>query len=337
MKLYRKSALVAAALALGLSAAHADAPSCNLGLMASLDMTMLQDGRFTVPVSLNGTSAKFLVDTGGVYTEIDSGTATALGLKQVPVAGEMYGVAGKIQITAANVESFKLGNVELKNIHVAISQVSGGDQKPKPETADRVAGLLAPKDVLSLFDVELDFAAKKMNLFSQDHCPGKVVYWTRGGYAELPFRFTTGAIASNPHIVLDMVLDGHSISTMLDTGSPGSWLMKKPASQIYGVDEHTAGVIASPYARDGFPAFRKPFGAIALGGLAVQNPQVDIMPSLMEDAFRMAHSEKSRDDPIYGSNFSPEDFILGMNVVSKLHAFVSYKERKLYITAADAH
>ncbi|MBV9692184.1 MAG: hypothetical protein JO261_00650 [Alphaproteobacteria bacterium] len=57
----------------------------------------------------------------------------------------------------------------------------------------------------------------------------------------------------------------------------------------------------------------------------------------MEQAYRMSHSEKSRDDPIYGDNFRPEEFILGMNVLSKLHVYIAYKERKIYITPVDQH
>ncbi|MBV8976285.1 MAG: aspartyl protease family protein [Alphaproteobacteria bacterium] len=327
----------AAALAIVLGEGlHAE--TCNLGLMASLDMTMLPDGRFAVPVSLNGKSFEFLVDTGGVYTATHDQIAKALNLEEVPVHGDIYGSAGKISMAAANIASLKLGQVELKDFHIAIEKVLSpvGDKAPPSPEADRIAGFLAP-DLLSLFDVELDFASKKMNLFSQDHCAGKVVYWTQGGHAELPFRFMNGRIGGDPHIDLDMTLDGHTVETMLDTGSAGSWLMKKPAVQIFALDEHSPGVVASPYAAEGFPAFRKQFGSLSFGGLAVQNPLVDILPPLMEQAYRMSHSEKSRDDPIYGDNFRPEEFILGMNVLSKLHVYIAYKERKIYITPVDQH
>jgi len=327
----------AAAFAMTLCGA-AKAETCNLGLMASLDMTMLPDGRFAVPVTLNGKSFEFLVDTGGVFTSTDDQTAKALGLEQGPVHGDMYGAGGKVAVTAANVRSLKLANVELKDFHIAIEHPQGTaqDNGPPANSDNRIVGLLAP-DVLSVFDVELDFAAKKMNLFSQDHCPGKVVYWTRGGYAELPIRFVSGQMGGDPHINLDMTLDGHTVNTMMDTGSPGAWLMKKPAALLYNVDEHSPGVVASPYAHEGYSAFRKQFTSLSLGGLTVQNPQIDIMPPLMEDAFRMAHSEKSRDDPIYGADFRPEEFILGMNVLSKLHLYIAYKERKIYITPVDQH
>ena len=76
---------------------------------------------------------------------------------------------------------------------------------------------------------------------------------------------------------------------------------------------------------------------LQLGGVAVQHPMIDIVPDQMDSSFKMAHSEKSRDDPIYGEEMKPEDLSLGMNVLSKLHLYIAYKEHKIYATAADAH
>ena len=329
MMIYRKSALTAAALTLGLSAAQADAQTCSLGLMASLDMTSAGDGAFSVPVSINGTMHNFLIDTAGMYSQIASDAAQKIGLKETGQGPELYGAGGKIHLGIATADSFKVGNNEAKNFHIGIRHV-----QPATGSGSGFDGLLAP-DMLSLFDVELDFVKKKMNLFSQDHCPGKVVYWTQGGYAVLPFRFATGQADS--HITLDMTLDGHEMRTDFDTGSSVSTMRKKAAVQIFGVDENSPGVVKSPHATAGFPILRKQFGSLTFGGLAVQNPQIDILPSAEEDAYRMEHSEKSRDDPIYGSYLLTENLTLGMNVIGKLHVFIAYKERKVYITAADAH
>ncbi|MBV9993024.1 MAG: aspartyl protease family protein [Alphaproteobacteria bacterium] len=333
-------AVLAALAAFFVSAAAGDAAAqtCGLSLMASLDMTMLPDGRFTVPVTLNGVSHQFLVDTAGVFSEISDSAAQKLGLKETEAGTFLYGASGKLKLGAATVTSFKVGNNEARNFHIAVRHLPADAPAPPKEqtkTEAETDGLLAP-DFLSLFDVEIDTAKKKANLFSQDHCPGKVVYWTRGGYADLPFRFTSGAIMSTPHIQLRMTLDGHDVSAALDTGADGSYLRKRSAVQIFGVDETSPGVSKVADSPDAYPVYRKQFGSLTLGGLTVQNPVVYIFPGKEEDAFRMEHSEKSRDDPIYGSSLAPEDFTLGMNVLSKLHLYIAYKEKKVYITDADA-
>jgi len=330
-----RNVAAAAALAMALCGA-AKAETCNLGLMASLDMTMLPDGRFTVPVSVNGSPQTFMVDTSSIYTEMASEPAHKLGLKDAPVDVSLYGANGKARLTAATVD-LKLGGIDAKDFHIAVEASRGDTAQPSDsKTGIDVVGLLAP-DLLSQFDIELDFVAKKLNLFSQDHCPGKVVYWTRGGYAELPFRFTSHSIYAVPKITLDMTLDGHAITAQVDTGSSGSWLRKQTSVQVFGLDENSQGVTKSPFARDDYPVLRKQFAALSIGGLTVQNPVVDISPPKEDEAFRMEHSEKSRDDPIYGEYLVVTDFKLGMNVLSKLHSYIAYKERKIYITPAQQH
>jgi len=315
----------------------AQAQTCSLAQMASLDMTIFPDGRFAVPVSVNGTAHEFMVDTSGVYTEISEPAAQKLGLKETETNATMYGIGGKVKIYATRVDSFKIGNNEAKGFHLAVnaSKEFSGEKEPSPG-AIVIDGLLAP-DFLNLFDVELDFSAKKMNLFSQDHCPGKVTYWTRGGFAQLPFHYTGGTIAMVPHIDIEMTLDGQSMTTDLDTGSANSWLRQSAASRIFGIDDKSPGVVKSPLSNDKFPMLRKQFTSLTMDGLTVQNPQIDLIADVEENAFRMDHSEKSRDDPVYGANFSLEPLTLGMNVLSKLHLYIAYKEHKIYATSADAH
>lgn len=306
------------------------AETCSLAQMASLDMTILPDGTFAVPVSINGAQHFFRIDTSAIFTTLTDTAAKKIGLKQYQAEGiEMYDVGGKMHISYVDTDSFKVGNNEAKHFHLMVSPI----QQDMPAEID---GRLGP-DMLSLFDVELDFAAKKMNLFSQDHCPGKVVYWTRSGYAELPFHQTGGPIKVAQHIQFTMTLDGHDLLTDFSTESDTTWLRRKSAWQFLGVDENSPGVERSPTASEVGRVFRKRFGALQLGGVTVQNPMVDIVPDQIENAFKMAHSEKSRDDPVYGEQMRPESLSLGMNVISKLHTYIAYKERKVYVTGADAH
>ena len=329
-----KNHCIAALAALIAASTPAYAETCSLGLMASLDMTMLPDGRFAVPASINGTSHLLMVDTAGVFTQMTDDAAGKDGLKTTQTGMEMYGVGGKMNVSAADIASFKIGNIEAKHFHVGI--VRTVPQKDEPKGSLTIDGLLAP-DFLNQFDMELDFAKKKMNSFSQDHCPGKVVYWSQSGYAALPFHYTGGSISALQHINFQMTLDDHQVSTDLDTGSSYSWLRSKAAYRIFGLDEHSPGVGPSPFNDSTIPVLRKQFETLQLGGLAVHNPQIDIIADKTEDAFKQAHSEKSRDDPVYGSTFQMDDFTLGMNVIGKLHLYIAYKEHNIYVTAADTH
>jgi predicted aspartyl protease len=328
MKIRKMLAAAAAVASLG-APAQAQTAACSLALMASLDMTNLPEGRAAVPLSINGTSYQFMVDTAGVFSKISQDVVNQQNLKETPTNMELYGVGGKLRLSSVNIQSLKIGNNEAKNFHLAV----GGFSPPTGSKFDGVIGA----DLLTLFDVEFDFANRKMNLFSQDHCPGKVVYWTRSGYAEVPFHLTSGPLGGNNHIALSMTLDGHDVTTDLDTGSSFTWLNRQSASRIFSVDEKAPGVERVPGSSDDSPVYTKRFNLLQIGGVSVQNPQIEIIFDRSGEAFRMQHSEKSRDDPIYGARLEEEELTLGMNVLSKLHFFIAYKEHKIYATAADAH
>jgi len=328
MTIYRKSALAAAVLALSLSAAQADTPSCSLGLMASLDMTAMPDGRFTVPVSINGAVHPFMVQTGGVFSQVAPRVANALALPQTPTRADVYGVNGKVHMNSAEVDSLKIGAIEAKRFHLAVAGTDAGYQG--------YDGTLDP-DVLIQFDLELDFANSKVNLFSQDHCPGKVVYWTKGAYVTLPFRMISGPATVNHHIVFTTTLDGHDLSTDLDTSAPTTVLFHRPAVEYFGFDEKSPDVTLAPDKIDGLPVYRKRFGTLHLAGIDAPNPIIDVIPDQEMAGFHQEHSEKSRDDPIYGNMIEPSALYLGTDVLRKLHVYIAYKEHKVYATAADAH
>lgn len=313
-------------------AGHAHAETCSLAQAASLDMNWTPSGRFTVPVSVNGKTLQFMVDTAGVFSELSETAAQELKLEPKGTGNFMYGVNGKIPIRMVKADSFMVGPNNAKDFHFVLrSAAKEGDVQ--------VDGVLS-SDFLTLFDVEIDSAHKKFNLFSQDHCAGKVVYWTRDAYAEIPFHLSGDAlhISRDNHIDLTAQLDGHDVSTEFDTGSAMTWLRLKSAKLIMGIDESSPGMEkVSEAGANSLAVYRKHFGAISLGGLMDKDPAMVIIDDKEEDAFRMEHSEKSRDDPVYGAEFQVEDLTLGMSVISKMRIYIAYKEHKIYATGADAH
>ena len=62
-------------------------------------------------------------------------------------------------------------------------------------------------------------------------------------------------------------------------------------------------------------------------GVAVSNPQLVVMPDLIRRRLSNA---------ISGEESHMPDIILGMDILRHLHVYVAYKERKLYISPADA-
>ncbi|HTK80626.1 MAG TPA: aspartyl protease family protein [Rhizomicrobium sp.] len=302
-----------------IAASSAEAEECQLKRMASLDMADSSGGSVLVPLTINGSPKMFLVDTAGIYSSITESTINEMHLQTAKAAVTVYSASGKKMDRATDIQSLLIGNNEAKHIHLLVT----------PDFDNKtIAGTLAP-DLLKLFDVELDFAAKKLNLFSPAHCEGKVVYWARE-YTDVAFRMTSG-----DHIAFQMSLDGHDLTTALDTGSSVTTLLEPAAYRLYNLDEKSANVDKSGDL--GIALYRYQFNSLALSGIAVNHPLIYVVPDLAERAFRNQHTSKMDSDPLYGVSLDKQQLILGTNVLRKLHLYIAYKEHKIYVTAADAH
>ena len=167
-------------------------------------------------------------------------------------------------------------------------------------------------DIMAGYETEFDFANNKFNLYSRDHCPGKVVYWTTSPYAVVPMR-----MPDNLHIDLDVMLDGKPFRAVLDTGSSRSVVRMEAAQSAFGIKDDDPGL--KPL-NDSKRFYSYPFKTLSLEGLTINNPALLVAP---RSTVRMSDS-----DP---------EIILGMGVLRQLHLFIAYGEQKLYITPATSH
>jgi predicted aspartyl protease len=284
---------------------------------------MAQNERPVVEISIAGKPYHFLIDTGGVTSEIDSDIVQQLGLELENIDGaEIYDVAGNVAKRYARVNDIQIGRLHASRFNMVVR-----DRNSDDATID---GILGP-DFLSLYDLDLDFANRKVSLFLSDHCPGKAVYWTTD-YAVVDFHKQDG------HIILPMTLDGHDIYATLDSGSNDTMIAQHIARQTYDIDDNTPGVEKEDHPGNGdFIVSRYRFKSLSAGGLTVNKPLIYILPDLAEESFRRKHTDSVDVDPIDGPQLDAASLLLGMNVLSKLHVYISYKEDKVYLSAVDAH
>ncbi|HEY1962240.1 MAG TPA: retroviral-like aspartic protease family protein [Rhizomicrobium sp.] len=313
------SLLFAAELA-GFSKSAA-AQQCTLKLMATLPITD-ESGGFTVPVSINGEAHQFLVDTGGVYSSLSEAIARRQQLKEVSISGtDIFDAKGERLGKGVSVDSLKLGNNEAKHFHML-----AGDS-----LAHEVDGIIAP-DLLQVFDVELDFAARTMDLFSPDHCPGKVVHWTKE-YADIPFKMPDGY-----HIIVPVTLDGHTLMAQLDTGASTTVLSQRTAQELFNAGPNSSGTERREGAHAGdLLQYQHRFQSLSFGGVSVTNPLIALLPDDMEKAIRKKYDAKSANDPVYGLQLDLPRLTIGDDVIKRLHIYIAYKEQVMYVTPADAH
>ncbi len=316
------------------------AEDCSpLQLITSVDIVP-QDGLFLAPVTINNNQAKMLVDTGGGITSINSGATEALGLHPIDGARiQLLDSVGNVSKKYVGLDSFAIGGLRTNRVEFMVAPGYGDNSE--------IAGALAG-DVLSLYDVELDFAAAKLNFFSKKHCPGKVIYWPHQGVAQVPITLQrptgdnsrtgfTSYVDRGAHIWVPVLLDGKPFHAMLDTGSSRSTISAKTAKFILGVTQDSPG--STPLGPvDGDPnhiAFNHAFKTLTFDGVTVTNPNFVVTPDLIGDK---DPNNSSRTDTRLRriDDYISVDLTIGMNVLRRLHLYVAFGERNLYITPGSA-
>jgi predicted aspartyl protease len=307
--------------------ARADTACPPLTLVTSVDMHIGEDGRVYVPARIAGTPKSMLVDTGGFFTEITPPAVDELKLDTHHVGLELIGVAGDVTNLVARA-SFAIGNLHADNMDFMVMPPV---HQFAPDVTD-AAGILAP-NLLSSYDVDLDFGGRKFNLLSQKHCEGKVIYWPADTVAVVDF-----AINSDGHIIVPVTVDGRKFSAMLDTGATNTVFNLEVAKSAFSLTPGSADtpLRGSIEGSPGSTTYTHRFGALSLEGISVTNPAIELLPDLMRNR-RMDPKDSLEGgtrlaDPSRAVGLG--DMILGMDILHHFHLYIAYKEKKLYITPA---
>jgi predicted aspartyl protease len=278
---------------------------CKLVKIASLDIGTDEYGGTYVPMTIAGHKLNLLVDTGGIYSMLTEKTVKDLALQEEYASRlhmHMYG--GAVIDRYVKTDEIILGQLKASHWKFAVMP----DALPA-----ELNGTVAP-DVLQQFDVDFDFAAGKLNLFSKEHCAGKVVYWTRAPVAAIPIRLDMWG-----HLTVPVKLDGEEIQATIDTGSSRSLLSLQTAEHKFDFGEDDAQLKpAAPDSGEKAHVYTYPFKVLTLEGVTVKNPDIVLVSD--------QDSKIGRSGP---------RLILGMGILRQLHLYISYGEEKLYVTAAS--
>lgn len=305
---------VATALTASLAAASAKAEECSLKLIASYYM-LQSDSLVVIPMVMNGKTRYTTLDTGAFGNWVTQKFVDDDKLQTHDITTmKVYGARDRSE------KYTTVPSVEIGAVHQAPSNFL---VLPGENFGELSAGL--GTSALAQFDVEFDFAAQKVNFFSQDHCEGRVVYWTKD-YTVLPFNLSD----QTAHI--EMILDGHTLDTSFDTGATYSYINARILAGIFGRD----GSSEKEITLNGQKIHSAAFHSLSIGGVTFPNPSLLVM----EDKMR----EFAKDDvPVKDQNQAGvtlphfPHLLLGLDAIRHLHVYIAYKERKIYVSAAGAH
>ena len=315
-------------ISLGLAAAiftlPAFAAECGpLPLLTTLDLNIPRSGVPIVDATIADKPVHLLVDTGGAFSTLTKRTVRELSLTTGQSRVQLTNVRGQKENLEVRLPSITLGHLRQENVFFMVDP--GGDN-PSDTSPQFFEGVLGP-DFLRNVDLDFDFAANKLNIVSQKHCAGKVVYWQAPALAIVPMTLDQGG-----HITFQMQLDGKRVNAALDTGATNTNLNLTVARQAFNVDVNAPDVEKIGELKGGYSAniYRRRFKSLAFEGVTLNNPMIDLLPDLMSGAGLRAPQTGS----LMRESRALPDVILGMSALSQLHLYVAYQERKVYITAA---
>lgn len=293
---------------------------CTLTRLASLDMTQTPSGHLTVPVSVAGTTRNFVVGLQGASAiSVDLASELRLHRKDLLYGHNMITqIGGLPAFEAADVPDVQVGVVHSDSMEMyIIGDTIRGRPLPMPG-GEGVSGVLGTS-FLKNFDVEFDFKSNKLNLYAPTTCGGDIVFWARS-YAEVPFQLN-----ELDTVLFPMKLDGKDITGQPDLEAKPAVMGTAAVEQVFGIKKDTPGFERTP---DG--NYRHPFKALAVDGLAINNPVVEIHPDNPGEECRGKR---------YGLRlcFGGSDMRIGLTELRALHLYFSFRDKQLYITAADAH
>lgn len=284
-------------------AADAWPENCKLQLAASLPFTM-QNGHVRITASVNDVPRHFIIDTGGLLSSVTQKVAEEQKLKTLPIDEDIKirGLGGGRIKRYAVADTLTFAHLKANNVHL-LMMVDRGDGED---------GLIAP-DYLRNFDLEFDFAARTLNLFHPHRCADHAVYWS-SPYVVLPLD-----INDQGHIQVPVTLDGQEMRAFLDTGAPGTLIGARTAAAKFQIAPSGMGSIGLGGASGGTTgAARQQFRTPQLGGLTINNPPLLVTEN--ETSWRSEHA----------------DILLGLNELSRLHLYIAYREKKLYLSPGPA-
>jgi hypothetical protein len=160
-----------------------------------------------------------------------------------------------------------------------------------------------------------------MKLFSQDHCPGKVIYWTQSAaVAVMPI-----APRNYFGFIFPMQLDGQFVEAEPVFSTGPSRLSSLVAAQVYNLKD------SQPHT----------FDSLSADGLAISHPRLEIYQDDTNGECRgniRQAGEKLFDqtDMRLSTCYGPPELMLGRNEMAALRMYFAFAERKIYATAATA-
>lgn len=283
--------------------------ACNkpLALRSEIQMESSNGDPSAIPVKINGTDQKLTLATAGTTTQLNETAVKAMKLETQRSDLMLPDFRGMPQrVDEVTIADFAMPGLHGTNLKWPVSPGGGrgGDGGPGP------AGLFS-LNYMMVYDIDADFGSDKLRIFNQDHCPGAVMYWKApGAVGVAPITIDNG------RVTVPVTVNGKALTAVIDTAARDSRLYSAVADHVLGLDPTTT---------------RKFDAAVAIGPLALSGVSINVIPDINAGAGAGAQGVRARASAIQAELAHPE-VTLGMDVLRKLHLYMAFGEKRLYVT-----
>jgi len=210
------------------------AAQCRLVQSPAIPVTMM-GWRPTIPAELDGHKTRLLVDTGAFFDTLSPAEAAEfhLPLSSAPYGLYITGGLGNLVPKIATIKSLKVGPLSFGDATflVAANDLGNG-----------ISGVLG-QNLYRVLDVEFDFANGVMRFYHATDCArGSMAYWANATAQSVSVLKLEERQRSNPHLLGTVLVNGHAINAIFDTGAPTS-LLSLAAARVAGVAPGSAGQV----------------------------------------------------------------------------------------------
>ena len=253
-----------------------------------------------------------IVDTGASATMLTTAAADRLALRLEALPRFIDGIGGRQQAFGFVARSFQIGRLHGRNFALAAADLGSARQA-------RFEDGLFGADFLAAYDLDVDVP------------DGRVVLYRASGGCSNPSAALDGNLYvvpllashvgdSRPHVRVQ--IGGKTLTALVDTGAPRSVLFRDPARRIgldmaaLNTDQHVRAGGVGPATPD---AVRHVLAPVTIGELVVTHLPVTII------------DQRAPEDA---------DMLLGMDFLSRVHAWFSFSSQNLvlqYPPVASAH
>jgi predicted aspartyl protease len=236
---FRASAFGSFCLLAWLCVAGVARAGCTAAHVASVPFTE-ERGYIYIPVTMNGATGSFLVDTGSAGTVVDSGFAARAGIGMDRHAGRyvIRGAGNKETLPSfqGHVRMTEIGALRYQDWEYIIVDLSF--MAHDGVRRDGVLGM----DFLHYFDMDIDFADHSLTLYRLSGCSEMSPLHWKGDYDSIPLKHTP-----SQNLTMPIYVDNALLNMELDTGA-GRLLLSRDAAEKAGV---TQDALAHDLARHG--------------------------------------------------------------------------------------